>query len=77
MLATKAPGAVRFDAGETRRIDRARLALRLNKLPHELDSAPLVDIMDVVEVMRADDELERQRLAKIQRRTSANHRRRR
>lgn len=76
MLATKAPGSVQLDADEVRRIHRARLALRLNKLPHELDSAPLVDIMDVIEIMRADDELERQAASKMRARTAIQRRRR-
>lgn len=58
-LAAKAPGAVSFDAEERWRISRARMALRLNKLPEELDRTPYLDIVDLVEVMRADDEAER------------------
>lgn len=38
-------------------MNRARLALRLNKLPAELDAAPLRDIMDLAAVMGADEKI--------------------
>jgi hypothetical protein len=51
------PEQVTLDADEAYRINRARLAIKLHKLPHELDAMPLLDMADLVEVMKADDKL--------------------
>lgn len=75
MLAAKAPGAVTLDAAEGWRVNRARLARLLHKLPGEIDAAPYLDLLDVIEVMRADDEIEAQ-MVKQKLRQAARGRRR-
>lgn len=48
------PKQARLTREQASRIDRARLAMQLHKLPHELDAAPLADIADVLVVMKMD-----------------------
>jgi hypothetical protein len=69
------PQQVQLTADEAWRVNRVRLALRLNKLPAELDDAPLTDIMDVVAVMNADDKLAAMEAAKQRARASRRRRR--
>lgn len=38
-------------------VNEIRLAVRLNKLPHEIRNAPTADIHKMIEVMNADDEI--------------------
>jgi hypothetical protein len=42
---------------EVHRINRAQLALKLHKFPHEIDQAPYLDMMDVQQVESANDAL--------------------
>jgi hypothetical protein len=58
------PEQARLTDDEVWRIRRVRLALRLNKLPHELDDAPLTDVMDMLEVLRTDDNLAQMQAAR-------------
>lgn len=55
------PKQARLAKDQAERIDRARLALKLHKLPSELDAAPLEDIADLMVVMKTDDNLYRMR----------------
>ena len=43
---------------EIDRINRANLALLLHKFPHEIDDMPLQDCDDVLEIARANDEIQ-------------------
>jgi hypothetical protein len=55
------PKQARLSKEQAERIDRARLALKLQKLPSELDAASLEDIADLMVVMKTDDNLYRMR----------------
>lgn len=52
-----------------------RLALRLNKLPAELDEAPLRDIMDLAAVIGADEKIASLNAAKQRARSGRRGRR--
>lgn len=54
----KAPGAVSFDADEIDRLNRARLAIILGMTPEQVDAMPLEDQMDVLEIHRANRQIE-------------------
>lgn len=43
--------ALTLDSEEVHLINRAHVALRLHKLPHEIDAAPAEDIWDVLSAM--------------------------
>lgn len=58
------PDQVTLFADEAYRINRARLAIKLHKLPGELDEMPLIDMADLVEVMKADEKLDALRVAR-------------
>lgn len=68
-----APKQARLTKDEAHRIDRARLALMLHKLPSEVDAMPFTDVADLIEVMSTDRKLEELKLA----RTSSRRRGRR
>lgn len=42
---------------EAWRVDRVRLALKLHKTPAEIDAMPLLDVADVVEVLRGEEKI--------------------
>lgn len=44
---------------EIHRLNRVRIAERLHKLPSEIDLMPLTDVHDLMEVWRADSEIEK------------------
>lgn len=69
------PNQAQLGEDEAYRINRARLAVKLHKLPEELDAMPLTDYADLVEVMRMDDKLAEMEAAK--RRSQMGRRRRR
>ena len=48
-----------LDPGESERISTSRLALILKKLPSEIEAESYVKLMDMVEVMRMDNEIQR------------------
>jgi hypothetical protein len=52
------PSHFSFDEGETWAITRIRLAQYLGQLPSAIDTMPYSDVAAVVEVMRADQEVE-------------------
>lgn len=58
-LATLMPDDVILEDDEAHRINRARLAFLLNKLPHEIDDAPLRDIQDLIAVRSGEIEAEK------------------
>ena len=47
---------VQFDGDEVWRIDRARMARELHKLPSEIDDMPYLDMLDLIAVGNADNE---------------------
>lgn len=59
------PGQVMLYQDEAYRINRARLAIKLHKLPGELDEMPLTDMADLVEVMKADEKLDALKAARM------------
>lgn len=69
------PEQAQLTEDEAWRISRVRLALKLNKLPHELDDAPLTDVMDMIAVMRTDDNLAQMEAAKQRAKASGKRRR--
>ena len=58
MEAAKAPGFVSFDADEMDRLNRARLAIILGMRPDEVDAMSIEDQLDVLEINRAERELD-------------------
>lgn len=52
------PGLVSFDADEMDRLNRARLAIILGVTPDQVDAMPVEDQMDVLEIHRAERQLE-------------------
>jgi hypothetical protein len=55
------PGSVTLDAHEQYRVIRAKMAERLHKLPAEIDSISYPDLCDLLEVIRADEAIDRWR----------------
>jgi len=47
---------VQFDEDEVWRINRARMARELHKLPSEIDDMPYLDMLDLIAVGNADNE---------------------
>lgn len=47
---------VQFDEDEVWRINRARMARELHKLPSEIDDMPYLDMLDLIAVGNADSE---------------------
>lgn len=47
-----------FDDDEIERIERARLALLLHKLPSEIDEMPLADAEDVLAINNANRQID-------------------
>lgn len=43
-----------LDPEEVWRVNRVRLAMLLRRLPHEIDAMPFQDVVDVMEVERAE-----------------------
>lgn len=43
-----------LDSEEVWRVNRVRLAMLLHRLPHEIDTMPFQDVVDVMEVERAE-----------------------
>jgi hypothetical protein len=59
---------VHFTADEVRRVNRVRIAERLHKFPAEVDMQPLSDIVDIMEVWRADDLITSTKRARVKNR---------
>lgn len=55
------PKQVLLEKHEMYRINRARLALRLHKMPKEIDAAPTGDILDLIAVMNMDQTIQERR----------------
>jgi hypothetical protein len=68
------PNQTQLSTDEAYRINRARLAVKLHKLPGELDEMPLKDFADLVEVMRMDDTLAEMDAAKRRSQTKRKRR---
>lgn len=52
--------ALILDSEEVHLINRAQVALRLHRLPSEIDAAPAEDIWDVLSVMTDEDQLKQE-----------------
>jgi len=52
------PRQVQLEQFEMHRINRARLAIRLHKLPEEIDAAPAQDVHDLIAVINAEARLQ-------------------
>lgn len=56
---------------QVNQVNEIRLAVRLNKLPHEIRNAPVTDILRMIDVLNADDEIAKINAQK--RRAKAKH----
>lgn len=48
-----------LSAEDTWRNNRAQIAIRMKKLPHEIDAMPYEDYVDLMDVMGFNDEMQR------------------
>lgn len=51
------PDDKNMNSGHVVRVERARMALLLHKLPSEIDAMPWQDYSDLIAVLEADDKL--------------------